>query len=445
MHRQTVLSATLIVALAASSDAQAGNCLASPFGSNTPVVTSGFGIYRCFYKVGTSTKASSNLSDCINMGSRAYKSQVHWGIDMVPTNGQPTLYAAEDGKVIYAGFAANSGHIGKRVAFLRSNGDVYSYQHMASITKDVIDGVGLKSGQNAALNDKGYPVTIGTSVGQMGGTGDDDTKFKFDPHLHVNYFKHIDLKNTANAAFNPYKMAGVNITTSSIPKITGLYSDQYQRVQANVMGDMRQYMCTWPKPIGSTGAGINNSFTKNELAQFPNRNSSDYLAGKAVPPISPVPAGTPPEVVNAPTTDAATAGANDEQIKQASASLPAPKTYGDPLWSTDGRVGIPEMAPYHDYQNMSESEIIRSEAFRRAGDADYQAQLTSMSPRAIWMDISQMEAVKNFINRRLYEKRTRLEMQVAAISAELSDKYVTPGVQAAANRMKIRASAAKVQ
>lgn len=444
MKKLTLIAAAMAAAFGTNMPSYAGNCLASPFGSTSPVVSSGFGVYRCFFKNASGkTDASSDLTACTNMGGKVYKTQVHWGIDMLPANGNPNLYSAEDGKVVYAGFAANSGHIGNRVAFLRSNGDVYTYQHMASIEKSVIDGVGIKSGQKAALNDKGFSVNVGTLVGKMGGTGDDENKNSFAAHLHANYFKKVNLASAANGAFNPYKM-GYSIAPNSIPPLNGLYNDQYKRIEANNMGDIRQFMCTWPQPKAGTGAGINNSFTKNELAQFPFRNSNDYLQGHAVASISPVPAGTPPAVVNAPATDTATPGANNEQIKQAGASLPAPKSYGDPLWAADGRVGTPESAPYHDYQNMSEAEIIRTEGLRRAGDADYQAQLTSMSPRAIWMDITQMESVKNFINRRMYEKRSRIEMQLAAISASLTDKFVTPQIQAAAARLKTKTSAAKV-
>lgn len=112
-----------------------------------------------------------------SMYNQAYKNLygwVHYGIDMISSVGDTTLYASGDGEIIAAGWDTAAGN----TVVIRYN-DVYNHK-----TGQSIDVIFRYCHLNKISVAKGDTTTKDTVIGQYGGSGNGQMN-KWSPHLHL--------------------------------------------------------------------------------------------------------------------------------------------------------------------------------------------------------------------------------------------------------------------
>lgn len=82
------------------------------------------------------------------------------------------------------------------------------------------------------------------------------------------------------------------------------------------------------------------------------------------------------------------------------------------LSDSDGYGALDE-ASLSEYALMSPLQMIMTEADRRLSSDKWQKKLTTVSSRALWVDYTKVLAVENYLRRLNYEKRERIEAQLA--------------------------------
>lgn len=164
MDKKIIFTAGLVLV---AGPVLAASCLIDPVKINPNVVTSVFGKSRDLQNTGTP--------------------KTHWGTDfqarIAPgsSRGAPVL-AVDDGTVIGAGFWG-SGY-GNRIALRRDNGDIVTYNHLASVDP-ALKGAGFKGSDKLATGETRVPV--GTALGVAGGTSNEPGANGLAVHLHLEY------------------------------------------------------------------------------------------------------------------------------------------------------------------------------------------------------------------------------------------------------------------
>jgi len=93
------------------------------------------------------------------------------------------------------------------------------------------------------------------------------------------------------------------------------------------------------------------------------------------------------------------------------------------------RYGVADAPPYETYAGLSESQMLEVEMLRRALDSEWETNLTRLSKRALWVEISRLEGVILWVNNKVTEKRQRVEGMLAAMSASRTHEVVDDSLQ----------------
>ncbi|MBK5051738.1 peptidoglycan DD-metalloendopeptidase family protein [Burkholderia sp. R-70006] len=303
--------------------------------------------------------------------------RIHWGVDFQARNpGNPSqgaqLKAVDNGTIIGAGFWG-SGY-GNRVALRRSNGDIVTYNHMSSVEPSLKSGgsVGFRDSTGAAVGTT--QVSVGDIVGIAGGTGSHMDRFDLPIHLHLEYVTN----------YGGTKLRETNDGTDS--------------TRSHYLRNSLEYMCkTYPF---AAGAG---PVTQGTGGQAPVSVASSGASASATVPTSP------------------------DQIYEAQQTQPT---------VTDReRYGFPDSPAYDTYDGMSESQIVNAEMLRRSLDGEWEERLTGWSERGLMAEIARMLAANLWLKQKIAERRARIEAMQSMLMAYQTNRYVTPKVQRAYDRL----------
>ncbi|MDM8356627.1 M23 family metallopeptidase [Pandoraea communis] len=362
-HSRLAIMAVAAVILPGHAAAQ---CLADPVNIPSNMVTSTFGKTR--------------------MLEQYSSPRVHWGVDFQARNPQKPgvgaeLKAVDNGTVIGAGFWG-SGY-GNRVALRRSNGDIVTYNHLASVTPALKSGaaVGFRESSGAAVG--GTEVAVGDIVGVAGGTGSHMDRFDLPIHLHLEYVTN----------YGGTKLRETN--------------DGTDKTRSRYLRNALEYMCkTYPF---AAGAG---PVTQGTGGAAPAPVSSSGAAASETVPSS------------------------GDQIYEAS------KT--QPNVSDRERYGFPDLPPYQSYEGMSESQIVDAEMLRRSLDTEWEQKLTDLSQRGLLVEIARIRAAKMWLQQQIAEREARIGVIQAMIVAHKTNKYLAPRVARAYSDASRNAAGSKV-
>ncbi|HEP6430604.1 M23 family metallopeptidase [Burkholderia arboris] len=351
------LSVSIWMVLTFLSAHAGAQCLADPVNIPTNMVTSTFGKTR--------------------MLAQYSSPRVHWGVDFQARNpsnpGQGAqLKAVDNGTIIGAGFWG-SGY-GNRVALRRTNGDIVTYNHLASVEPKLKSGgaVGFRENSGSPLGTT--QVAVGDIVGVAGGTGNHMDRYDLPIHLHLEYV----------TGYGGTKLRETN--------------DGTNKTRSHYLRNALEYMCkTYPF---APGAG---QVTQGTGGQAPTPIAEGGAAASETVPTS------------------------ADQIYEAQRTQPT---------VTDReRYGFPDVPPYQTYDGMSESQIVDAEMLRRALDTEWEVRLTDLSERGLMAEISRMFSARLWMQRKISERRARIEAMQSMVVAYKTNRYLTPKVQAAYSRV----------
>lgn len=431
-----------------------GSCLINPYKNGRGSVSSGYNMIRC-KGWGVKGGADSNLNTCIKIeqewiaagkpGSFTWQ-PAHAGVDFSGNPKGGDLVAGENGKLIFLGWTGKDGTgggLGLRAAFKRSNGDVYTYNHMGSVDKTLLgqllaseQGQGININQGTVVGKEGGSERVTGTTSQNGMVTNPAVDKSGTIHLHMNYFLAEKVKDLAGkgGGYNPYSgtIPGRAATQAEAQKINSAVTEKMK----TTMDDVRKYMCS-SSPL--------RAFHVNEKTQYSKRvdmGNAYFTPGSIVPGVPPsespamLPQGhaegqnaTPDMPDNAP-----------EYAKgKNSAAGTGSRVASSKFIPDDGKVGIPEPAPYFSYADMSEAEIVSTEATRRAGDNTWSTALAGMSGRGLLVEMAYLEGAHNWMDSRIYAKKQRIEAMIATLSASARDRQQSATANSQAIQRKMSA------
>lgn len=345
----------------------ADGCLAKPVAIAQNMVTSTFGKSRDLYAPDPP--------------------HTHWGTDFQArseTNARvgANVLAVDNATVIGAGFWGNG--YGNRVALRRDNGDIITYNHLASVKDTLKSGGAVGFSKDAGTDPVGTKrVAVGDVIGVAGGTANEIDRNGLAVHLHMEY-----------------------ITNFAGEKIRETAGGKYTK-ESRYLRNAEQYLC---QPIAhAAGAGPTVAATGG---------------------VDPLPAGGDLNAQpNSPTSNA--------QAVEAARSQPA---------VTDrDHYGVPDAPPYQTYAGMSESQIVETEMLRRTLDTEWEMKLTGWGERGLYMEITRIRGVKLWLEGQLQEKHSRIEAMFASMLAFNTNEYFNPRLNASYSAVNALAIANKVK
>lgn len=365
MRRLTLRLACTLAALAAagvaSSVAAQSSCLVSP--TTKEVVSGRFGKFRA--------------GGAANFGSTTVTPHMHDGLDFSTSNSQVPLYSVTEGTVLFVG---PRGSAGNALLVKRDNGDIVAYYHMSGFAPGI---------------EKGATVTPGELVGISGNTNAGNSSVGgMARHLHFVYGVAQEDRDRAkafpsNAAKGPFDPGQL---PSTFNRQTGI----------GWKTDPSPYFCkTYPIQDGHPeDAAILGGDTK---AQY------QKLFG-SVPPAGGVPASSTQFSVGE------VEAANQDAALALAAGSGGSSGTGGMLSDVTGYGSLPQ-APIGDYDTMSRREMLLTEADRRFSSADWNASITKVDSRALWVDYLKAVGLGNYLSKAIYEKRARIEALLAVYEA----------------------------
>ncbi len=358
MRRMTTRCAYAIAVLAMAgmaSSAAAQSCLVSP--TTKEVVSGRFGKFRA--------------GGAANFGSSNAAAHMHDGLDFSTSNSQVALYSVTEGKVAFVG---PRGSAGNAVLIKRSNGDIVAYYHMSGFAPGIEKGATVTPGELIGIS--GNTNAGGGSVGGMA------------RHLHFVYG--VAQEDEARAKAFPASAAEGPFNPGQLPSAFNRQSGIGWKT------DPSPFFCkTYPIQDGHPeDAAILGGDTK---AQY------QKLFG-SVPPPGGVPASSTQFSV----------GQVEAANQDAALALAAGKAgnAGGVLSDVSGYGSLPQ-APIGDYDTMSRREMLLTEANRRFSSADWNASITKVDSRALWVDYLKAVGVGNYLAQAIHEKRARIEALLA--------------------------------
>jgi len=354
----------VVAAMLGIGGAARAQCIASPMQPDDGYAVSPFGVDRS-----NSPGASAGW---------------HLGIDLQKTenssgggNKTSPLYAPFDGTVTAA---PNAGGAGNMLVFRRADGAQVEYLHMDRFAPN------LESA-------KGVPITAGQYVGELGGTP------HYAKHLHVQMkipaMSALDYRDRMYAAVPGAKsksntpFTADKLTSGSAPSSGMVFVDPQYWLN-------RQY--TW------TG----------DVAKYTAQGFQMAPGNKTLTPTCS--AGGDP-------TTTAQQNANDAMGGDPSGLTAAQL---DAKGFKDGdRVGVVDAPPFMTYADLSEKDIVVTEAGRRMTDAGWDHQVAAAGTRGLTIEIARIRAASLFIDQRIEEKKQRVEAMVAALLVLRTKRMLT--------------------
>lgn len=377
MRRSMVAMAVMVGALTgttmtlapASLQAADQACMVAP--TDRKVVSSRFGIFR---GGGVSNHGSTNKAP-----------HQHDGLDFSTSGVSKPLYATTEGVVTFAG---PRGSAGNTVMIQRPTGDVVAYYHLSAFAPGIRKGVRVRPGQTIGLS--GNTNQGGSAVSNMA------------VHLHFVYGTK-NLSNVRSVAFS-----------GDAQKNTFNPNQLSNRLTSNKEGigwrtDPAPYFCE-SFPISDGRGAVLGQTTKEQHA---------LLFGN-------VPSGgVRPDVQFDPVQVAA---ANAEVLEAQDQNLALDVHLSD----GDGFGALP-MPPLGDYDTLSVSEMMLTEATRRFMSAEWNSRVTEVSSRALYVDLLLARGVGTYLSEAMYTKRQRIEA-LLAIYTSLKSKPMRTEVKRAHDR-----------
>ena len=309
----------------------------------------------------------------------------HLGIDLqksenTAAGGGKTspLYAPDNATVIAV---PNAGSAGNMMIFKRGDGSQIEFLHM--------DRFATKF-QSA----RGVPVQRGEYVGELGGTP------SYPKHLHLQmkiptrsaldyrdrmYASGPGAKSKSNTPFSADKLASGYQPSSGMVYVDPQYwlNRQYQWV-----GGMSKYTAQ-----GFRMASGNKTFSPmctagGDASTLAQQQAIDAMGGQN-------PANMTPAQLDA-------KGFKD----------------GD-------RIGVIDAPSFSSYADLSERDVVATEAGRRLTDAGWEQQLAASHARALTIEIARIRAANLWIDQRIEEKQQRVEALYAGLLALRAKRLMT--------------------
>jgi len=324
-----------------------------------------------------------------NFGSANKKPHMHDGLDFSTSGASQPLYATTDGVITFIG---KRGTAGNAILIKRGNGDVVAYYHMSGFATGLKQGMEVKAGQQLGLSGNTPSTEMVKHLHFTYGTAQKDA-------ARAKAFS----QNAERGAFNPGQLPyafnqqeGIGWKTDPAPYFCSTFLIQD--------GNPQHY------PILGRD-------TKEQHA---------ILFGN-VPPggVAPNVQFEPAQVVAA-NADAALAAAEG-------------KSTAEWLSDTEGYGTLPT-APIGDYDTMSTSEMMLTEAQRRFSDAEWNNNITKVSTRALWVDYNRAVGVNNYMAEAILRKKERVE---ALLAIYTSQKMARIRTQAEAGHERAQKDAVK--
>ncbi len=306
-----------------------------------------------------------------NFGSANQKPHMHDGLDFSTNGASQPLYATSDGVITFLGMRGTAGNA---VLIKRDNGDVVAYYHMSGFATGLKQGMEIKAGQQIGLS----------------GNTPSDAMVK---HLHFTYG--AAQKDAARSAAFPANAARGAFDPGQLPHVFN------QQAGIGWKTDPAPYFCaTFPIQDGNPQFyPILGDDTKEQHA---------ILFG-SVPS-----GGVAPNVKFEP---AQVAAANADAALAASEG----KSPAEWLSEKDGFGTLPT-TPIGGYDTMSTSEMMLTEAGRRFSDAEWNANVTKVSSRALWVDYNRAVGVGSYLAEAIYRKKERVEALLAVYTSQKTER-----------------------
>lgn len=295
-----------------------------------------------------------------NFGSANSKPHMHDGLDFSTSGSSQPVYATSSGTITYIGARGSAGNT---ILVQRDGGDIIGYYHLSGFASGLAKGSKVESGQQIGLSGNTPSSTMTKHLHFVYGVGQrDDARAKsFDA-------------NATQSAFNP----------SILPYIFN------QQSGIGWKTDPAPFFCdSFPIQDGHPDqAAFLGSSTKEQHAIL--FNGETPTGGDAVQQA---------------------AAASDEAVAKGEG-----KTVSELLSDGDGYGTLPE-PPIGDYDSMSFDEMLSTESNRRFVDAQWAAQLTQVSSRALFVDLVRIQSVENVLANATKLKQERVEALYAVYVA----------------------------
>jgi hypothetical protein len=319
----------------------------------------------------------------------------HLGIDLQKTenvssgaNKTSPLYAPVNGTVTVQPNAAGAGN---KMVFKRADGTQIEFLHMERYAPKFMSAQSM-------------PVTSGEYVGELGGTGGPYAK-----HLHLQ----MKIPTTAALDYRDKMFAagpGAKSKSNS-PFTADKLSSGYQPSSGMVFVDPQYW--------------LNRQFAWNgNMAKYTSQGFTMAAGNQTQPATCAVTAGSPE------------AQAHVDAVNAMGGQDPSTMTANDLVTKgfKDGDiVGAIDAPPHAAYADMSEQDVVATEAGRRMTDVGWALQLTNASPRGLTMELARIRAATLWIHERIAEKKERIEVMMAAFLA-LRVKAASSAAAAASGR-----------
>ena len=294
-----------------------------------------------------------------NFGSANTQWHVHDGLDFSTDLMSLPVYATSDGVVTHRGMLGTAGNA---ILLRRDNGDVVAYYHLGGFEPGVGVGSRVRAGQKIGISGNTPAATMAK-------------------HLHLSYGS-ASQQDARAAAFQ-----GEQNRSAGGPFRPEVLQYAFRQNHLGWRTDPSPYFCqTFP---------INDGHPEHYpiLGRDSKAQHSIMFGG-----------GSADAQAMAAEFDVLRSGASPQNPEAA---------------LKDGEAfGMPALAPIGEYDAMSVSEMMRTEAWKRFSDADWDQDVRKLSIRALWVDYNKAMAFGNFMQREIDRKKERIEALLATFTLQ---------------------------
>lgn len=302
-----------------------------------------------------------------NYGSANSKPHMHDGLDFSTSGSSQPLYATTDGVVTFVG---KRGTAGNAVLIQRADGDIVAYYHLSGFAPGLRQGTQVQAGQQIGISGNTPSSSMAKHLHFVYGTSqrDDARAAAFPP-------------NASRGTFNPAQLPSVFNEQAGI----GWKTD--------------------PAPYFCNTFQINDGHPEHAAILGADTKAQHAILFGSVPPD-----GVEPD-----------SGSDAVQVAatNADAAIAAYEGLSPAEWLSDkeGYGALPE-PPIGGYATMSASEMLMTEATRRLSDAEWNANLTTVTSRALWVDYVRTIGISNYLSAEIQRKKERVEALLAIYSSQ---------------------------
>ena len=299
-----------------------------------------------------------------NFGSANTHWHVHDGLDFSTDRMSLPVYATADGVITHVGMLGTAGNA---ILLRRDNGDVVAYYHMGGFDKDIRVGTRVQAGKKLGVSGNTPAATM----------------LK---HLHLSY-----------GSTNQQDARAVAFQGLAERKAGGPFKPEELQYSfsRNHLG-----WRTDPSPFFCQSFSINDGHPEDyaTLGRDTKAQNSIMLGSSASGE------GLDPAQMAAAGADTVRTGSNvttpDRGMK-------------------DGEVfGMPPLPPIGEYDAMSSSEMMMTEAWKRFSDENWEQNIRKLSYRALWVDYNRALAFGNFMQREIDRKKEKIEALLAIYATQ---------------------------